>query len=204
MAADDGYIKFKCDLVKSGVVIPEELYTEINKWRNKMYSLNLIGAYDNGVGFGNISVRIPGTKQFYVSGSATGNYKITSPEHYVLVNSYNFKQNSLKCMGPLPASSESLSHAAIYEADVRTNAVIHIHNLEMWEKGIRKYPVTKPEYSFGTPEIALDITDLLNDETTGKNGIIIMGGHKEGILFFGESLEEAGIISLKYYKGLTK
>jgi len=203
MATDDGYIKFQCDLEKTGVKIPDEIFKEINKWREKMYSLNLIGAYENGVGFGNISVKIPGTSMFYVSGSATGNFKTTGPEHYVLVTAYNFNRNSLKCSGPLPASSESLSHAAMYEADERIRAVIHIHHLGMWEKGINKYPTTNPEYSFGTPEIALDIAGLLKDETTRENGIIIMGGHKEGILFFGKSLEETGKISLKYYKKLT-
>jgi hypothetical protein len=203
MATDDGYIKFQCDLEKAGVVIPGKIFSEINKWREKMYSLNLIGAYKNGVGFGNISVKIPDTNQFYVSGSATGNFKSTGPEHYVLVNAYDFKENSLKCIGPLPASSESLSHAAMYEADEKIKAVIHIHHLGMWEKGIKKYPLTHPEYSFGTPEIALDIAGLLKDKTTRKNGIIIMGGHKEGILFFGESLEDAGRLSLKYYKELA-
>lgn len=203
MAIDDGYIKFQCNLEKTGVVIPDAVFSEINKWREKMYLLNLIGAYENGVGFGNISIKIPDSNRFYVSGSATGNFKTTGPEHYVLVTGYNFYNNSLRCQGPLPASSESLSHAAMYEAHDRIRAVIHIHHLEMWEKGIKKYPATREEYSFGTPEIAMNIAELLRNESTRKNGIIIMGGHKEGILFFGKTLEETGNLSLKYYKELT-
>ncbi|MCD6598829.1 MAG: class II aldolase/adducin family protein [Bacteroidales bacterium] len=203
MDTKEGYLKFHCKLEKSGAVIPNNLFSEINKWRSQMYSLNLIGAYENGIGFGNISVRVPETNNFYISGSATGNFKKTGPEHYVLVTNYNFDHNSLNCQGTIPASSESLSHAAIYEADEEIMAVIHIHNMEMWENGLDKFPTSNPKCSFGTPEIAMDIAGLLKNEATREKGIIIMGGHTEGILFFGKNLEGAGNTTLKYYKKLT-
>ena len=202
MKMDEGYIKFHCELLKTENTIPLCIFNNINNWRAKMYSLNLIGAYENGIGFGNISVRVNGTTKFYISGSATGNFKKLSPEDYVLVNSYNFKSNSLVCEGQIQASSESLSHAAIFEAYKEINAVIHIHNMEMWKTGLNKYPTTLAEFSFGTPEIALNISELLEKDSTRKNGIIIMGGHSEGILFFGKNLDEAGMNALKYFKEL--
>ena len=202
MKMDEGYIKFHCELQKTGNTIPPDVFSIINSWRTKMYSLNLIGAYENGIGFGNISVRVNGTSKFYISGTATGNFEVLSPEDYVLVNGYNFKNNSLVCEGQIQASSESLSHAAIFEADEEINAVIHIHNMEMWGKGLNTYPATHPEYSFGTPEIAMNIAKLLEKDSTRKNGIIIMGGHSEGILFFGKDLDEAGKNALKYFKEL--
>ncbi len=203
MNTEEGYLKFHCKLEKSGAVIPKDLFGEINKWRNHMYSHNLIGAYENGIGFGNISVRVPGTNNFYISGSATGNFKETGPEHYVLVSDYSYEHNSLSCQGIIPASSESLSHAAIYEADEQIMAVIHIHHMAMWENGLDKFPTSNPKCSFGTPEIALNIIGLLKEEAVRKNGIIIMGGHTEGILFFGKNLEDTGNKALKYYKALT-
>ena len=199
---DEGYIKFHCELQKTGNTIPPDVFDIINSWRTKMYSMKLIGAYENGIGFGNISVRNPGTKSFYISGTATGNFKTITPTEYVLVKSYNFRLNSLVCEGQVQASSESLSHAAIYEADKEINAVIHIHNLKMWENGLNKYPTTNPDYSFGTPEIAVNIAELLRDKEIRKNGIIIMGGHTEGILFYGENLDMAGNNTLKYFKKL--
>ena len=202
MNQEEGYLKFHCELEETEAVIPDNLFQEINKWRSHMYSLNLIGAYENGVGFGNISVRIYGTRNFYISGTATGNFETSNPEHYVLVTSYSFDHNSLICQGPIQASSESLSHAAIYEADEQIMAVIHVHHMEMWENGLNKFPSTNPEYSFGTPEIALNIAGLLQNKTTRKNGIIIMGGHTEGILFFGKNLDEAGNNALKHFKKL--
>ena len=102
------------------------------------------------------------------------------------------------CEGLILASSESLSHAAIFEADKEINAVIHIHNMEMWKTGLNKYPTTLAEYSFGTPEIALNIGELLEEDSIRKNGIIIMGGHSEGILFFGKDLDEAGKNALNF------
>ena len=203
MNTEKGYLKFNCKLEKSGAVIPDDLFTEINKWRSRMFSMNLIGAYDNGIGFGNISVRVPGTDNFFISGSATGNFKETGPEHYVLVTDYSYEHNSLSCSGTIPASSESLSHAAIYEADEEILAVIHIHHMEMWENSLNKFSTSDPNCSFGTPELAMDIAGLLKDKVTRKNGIIIMGGHPEGILFFGKNLEEAGNTAVNHYKKLT-
>lgn len=202
MNQEEGYLKFLCELEKTEAVIPDDLFQKINKWRSHMYSLNLIGAYENGIGFGNISLRIPGTNKFFISGTATGNVETTYPNHYVLVTSYSFDHNSLICQGPIQASSESLSHAAIYEADEQTMAVIHIHHMEMWKNGLNTFPSTNPEYSFGTPEIALNIAELLQNKITKKNGIIIMGGHTEGILFFGKNLNEAGNNALKHFKEL--
>ena len=202
MNIEEGYIKFQCELQKTKTTIPGHLFEAINAWRTQMYTLNLIGAYENGIGFGNISLRIPGAKNFYISGTATGNFETITPNEYVLVKSYNFTLNSLVCEGQVKASSESLSHAAIYEADKETNAVIHIHSMKMWENGLKKYPTTNPDLSFGTPEIALNIAKLIQNKDTRKNGIIIMGGHSEGILFFGENLDKAGSNVHKYLKKL--
>ena len=38
--------------------------------------MDLIGAYENGVGFGNISMRIKGGHQFVITGSATGEIQV--------------------------------------------------------------------------------------------------------------------------------
>ena len=199
MTKDDGYIKFRCHWGKTDPVLPEVLFNKINKWRNRLYKMNLIRAYKNGIGYGNLSIRISGTNNFYISGSATGNFKFTGPEHYTVVTNYNYEKNSLICSGPIKASSESLSHAAIYESNKNINAVIHVHHLRMWEKYINDLPTTNKEFSFGTPEIANDIASLLQNEKNSNTGIIIMGGHCEGILFFGIDIDEAGKLTTDYY-----
>jgi methylthioribose-1-phosphate isomerase len=190
----EGYIKFKCIWRKSEPVSEAKL-NDLNKWRIKLFSLGLIGACDDGIGFGNISVRDVHNK-FIITGSATGNLNTLTPEHYVLVDAYNLKENSLVCTGPIKASSESLSHAAIYESSENTNAVIHVHDLTLWKRLIDKVPTTKRNVLYGTPEMANEIKRLFKETNVSDEKIIVMAGHEEGIISFGNDLNEAGEILL--------
>ena len=191
---DEGYIKFNCKWIKNKPLSIDKL-VEINKWRDKLYSLGLIGAYDNGIGFGNISIKFK-KNSFIITGSATGKHPALNENHYVLVNKYDFDKNNLTCKGPIKASSESLSHAMIYECSSDTNAIIHIHNIDMWKNLIDKLPTTNKEISYGTPAIAKEIKRLFLESKVNDEKIIVMGGHKEGIISFGKTLDEAGNILL--------
>ena len=184
--------------METGPVIPEALFSSLNTWRDRLFSLGLIGVNAEGIGFGNLSVRKGNTSHFYISGSATGMHRHAGSGHYALVTDYSFRNNSLTCQGPVRASSESLSHAAIYEADANANSVIHVHHSKLWEYGMTRFPVTDPSSSFGTPEIARNISLLLQHDQVRANGILIMGGHPEGVLFFGHSPDQAGNRVLEY------
>ena len=192
---DEGYIKFNCKWIKDKPILTANKLFEINKWRDKLYSIGLIGAYDNGIGFGNISIRFE-KNSFIITGSATGKYPALNENHYVLVNNYNFDKNNLTCKGPIKASSESLSHAMIYECSSDTNAIIHVHNIDMWKNLIDKLPTTNKEISYGTPAMAKEIKRLFLESKVNDEKIIVMGGHKEGIISFGKTLDEAGNILL--------
>ena len=133
---DEGYIKFNCHWIPSGAV-SSEMVAELNLWRNRMYEKGLIGVYPDGIGFGNISQRWQGNS-FLISGTATGGFTTLNESHYSLVTDYDFPANSLTCEGAVKASSESLTHAAIYECSAETNAVIHVHNLDAWNKLIHQ------------------------------------------------------------------
>lgn len=195
---DEGYIKFNCKWIKDRQISIDKL-SEINKLRDRLYRLGLIGAYDNGIGFGNISIR-SGKNDFIITGSATGNFHELNENHYVLVTEYDLMKNSLICKGPIKASSESLSHAAIYECSSDINAVIHIHNIAMWEKLIDKVPTTNRDVLFGTPEMANEIKRLFVESNVKDKKILVMGGHKEGIICFGKTLKEAEDILLGKFK----
>jgi L-ribulose-5-phosphate 4-epimerase len=191
---EEGYIKFNCNWIQSEPISSNEI-TEINNWRDTLYKLGLIGVYSNGVGFGNISIRY-NNQTFLITGSATGGLNKLTESHYVLVNEYNLKQNSLTCNGPIKASSESLSHAAIYESSPETNAVIHVHNIGLWQNLIYKIPTSRKNVLYGTPEMAKEIKRLFKETNVSVEKIMVMGGHKEGIITFGKTLEEAGKILL--------
>jgi ribulose-5-phosphate 4-epimerase/fuculose-1-phosphate aldolase len=186
---DEGYIKYHCNWIKSDVIHPEQI-EEINKWRTLLFDEGYIGMYENGIGFGNISIRVD-ENLFLVSGSATGGIRHLTAAHYALVTDYNFALNQLTCKGMTMASSESLTHAAIYACSKETNAVIHVHHKEKWTSLLHKAATTNTSIPYGTPEMAYAIQDLISGKKIGENKIIAMGGHEEGLIAFGKKLEEA-------------
>jgi len=82
----------------------------------------------------------------------------------------------------------------IYEYSAASNAVIHIHDLNLWNRFIHHVPTSSENISYGTPEMANEIKRLFDETALSKEKIIVMGGHPEGIISFGKDLEEAGSI----------
>ena len=196
----DGFVKFNCHWNQSGPVISDEQFEIINTWREILFNMDLIGAYENGVGFGNLSMRINNSNQFVITGSATGEIPELEPGHYVKVSSVNLDDNAVQCVGPLKASSESLTHAAIYMADPDANAVIHVHCIDLWNKLIHKSPTTNPSMDYGTIALAKDIFRLFSESDVIEKRIIIMAGDRAGILTFGHDMDEAANVLLSHLK----
>src|SRR5262249_18474482 len=71
-------------------------------------------------------------RNFYISGSATGGLPMLTPTDCVRIVAYDFANNCLRYKGAAIPSSESLTHAAIYESDSSVCAVIHCHDLALW------------------------------------------------------------------------
>lgn len=194
----EGVVKFNCHWSQHGPVISDEQYEIINYWREILFNMDLIGAYENGVGFGNISMRIRGGNQFIITGSATGEIPELEPGHYVKVSSFNIDDNAVQCIGPLKASSESLTHAAIYLADPGVNAVVHVHSMELWNELIYNVPTTNPAMDYGTHCLAKDITRLFLESDVILKRIIVMAGDRAGILTFGHDMDEAANVLMEY------
>ncbi len=192
---DEGYIKYQCNWIKTDFIQPEQIEV-INKWRTVLFDEGYIGMYENGIGFGNISIRVD-ENLFLVSGSATGGIRELTAEHYALVTDYNFALNQLTCKGMTMASSESLTHAAIYDCSKETNAVIHVHHKEKWTSLLHRVATTNPAIAYGTTEMAYAIQDLISGNKIGDHKIIAMGGHEEGLISFGRTLEEAALTILR-------
>ena len=72
----ESIIKFNCKWFKVQP-LEKELLKEIIFWRNKLYELKLIGVYEDGIGYGNISIRYEQNK-FIISGSQTGHVAIAT------------------------------------------------------------------------------------------------------------------------------
>jgi len=189
-------IKFDCDWVKAKP-LADGLISEINGWRSRLFRLGLVGAYGNGIGFGNVSVRVPRSRRFIISGTATGKIAFLTGVHYTLVTDFDFEKNWLECRGPIKASSESLSHAAIYESCPEANAVIHAHSQEMWKSLLGKVPTTGKDATYGSLEMVHEIMRLFRETDVGEKKIIATAGHEDGLVSFGKNLDEAGRVLLK-------
>lgn len=197
---DEGYIKYNINWINESlkVAVPKQLM----EWRDKMHELKQIGHYtDINIGYGNISVKTD--DGFLISGTQTGDIFPIKPEHFTLVTDYDIKANSVTCRGEIKASSESMTHAAVYEADNTINAIIHIHNPKLWELLMDKVPTTKKEVPYGTPEMANEIFRLFKETRVIEEKIIVMAGHDEGIISFGKDLNEAGEILLDFLAKLN-
>jgi L-ribulose-5-phosphate 4-epimerase len=194
---DEGYIKFNYTWIQKELQPIKEM-ASINNWRDVFYKKGLVGVYDNGIGFGNMSMRLDKGK-FLITGSATGSYASLIKNHFSVVTAYNLLENSVVCEGAIKASSESLTHAALYNCDDNINAVIHIHHLKKWKTLLNTVPTTNATVSYGTPEMAFEIQRLFRETNVALEKIIIMGGHEEGIISFGESIEEAASILMNYF-----
>ncbi len=195
---DEGYIKYQCHWIKKPSVSEVEI-AELNQWRTKLYQLGLIGQYDNGIGFGNISIRDAQSNRFIISGTQTGGIPNLTAQHYTKVIDFDYRQNSVTCKGLIKASSETLTHAALYN-DPEINAVIHVHHHQLWQKLMDRVPSSDRNCAYGTPEMAQEIMRLCQLQEVKKQKIIVMTGHEGGILTFGVNLSEAGEIILKYAK----
>lgn len=187
---EKGYVQFRCDW-QPGEAPCGPLAESLAAWRNRLRELGLIGVYPDGIGFGNLSVRLTGGV-FLITGTATGGIASIGPEQLTEVTAYDLASNWLRCRGPVQASSESMSHAAVYECDPAINAVIHVHDSGLWQRLRGVLPTTDAAAQAGTPQMARAIMELLSDPAVHARGLFVMGGHREGIMAFGGTLDEAG------------
>jgi ribulose-5-phosphate 4-epimerase/fuculose-1-phosphate aldolase len=116
------------------------------------------------------------------------------------VTDYNVGENTIHATGPIIASSESLTHAMIYEYADDIHAVIHVHHMELWKRLLNSRPATAENIEYGTPEMANEIGRLFNEKELSRHRIFAMAGHSGGIVCFGKSLHEAGKLLLDQIK----
>ncbi len=197
------YIKFICEHAATELS-PFDGLAELNAYRRKLLQLRLIGLDSNGVGFGNLSIRDGTTNNFYITGSATGGIAELTSADYASVVAYDFKKNWLRCVGAAIASSESLTHAAIYESDAKAGAVIHCHDSKLWTALLNQAPTSSKAVEYGTPEMAYEVLRLFNLTDVKSRKILVMAGHEGGIVAFGRDLEEAFAVLMRERKKIKR
>lgn len=194
---ETGAVKFGCEHVKVRVA-PFAKFDELRSSRAQLRQLGLLGVDAQGIGFGNVSVRAGLTNAFYITGSATGAAADLTLYEVALVTAVDFDGNSLRCEGSTVASSESLTHAAAYDADATIGAVIHGHSARLWQHLRDIAPTTPATVEYGTPAMAQALRDILQQPPARESQLIVMAGHTAGIIAVGADTRDALSAIAKY------
>lgn len=200
MTDTEGVIHYECRLTRRSHVVDETLLHALNHWRDQMRHRGWIGREAGrygGLGFGNISLRHGGG--FLISTTQTGGMERLSDAHVVHVTRAEPALNRIWAVGPAEPSSEAMTHAAVYAAETSAGAVIHVHAPEIWTAAARLgLPVTDNTIPYGTPAMAEAVADCARR----GDRLIVMGGHEDGVLAWGETLDEAGETLLRLAPGV--
>ena len=195
----EGVIKFQLDF-QEGPSPDEGFLLELNAWRTIFRQLGLIGqdpARYDGYGFGNLSRRLPGQSgpAFLISGTQTGHLTNLLPEHYATVHQCDPVANRLKSSGQTQPSSEALSHGVLYQSNPEILWVMHLHSPDIFpQRTPLGLPCTDPSAAYGTPAMAAEIQRLANFHKQADPGLLVMTGHQDGILAYGSSAAETGLL----------
>jgi L-ribulose-5-phosphate 4-epimerase len=187
---ETGAVKFQYEC--SGKELPPFAgFEELNPARQELRQLNLIGVDENGLGFGNVSLRDGATDSFYITGSGTGVLPVLTLRDYSKVVTWDFERNWLRCEGRTVASAESLTHAAVYTTAPEVRVVAHGHNHDLWRNLMERGSTTGANVPYGTPEMAREVERLFRETDVRTRGIFAMAGHQEGIVVFGHDFGAA-------------
>ncbi len=196
---DEGYVKYQCfhqkaDWHTNGLKINEKTLQEFNELdilRTELFDVHFIGQYPNGLGYGNVSLRCPineNQNSLIISATATGGARELGLDGYCLVTKADIKNNLVYCLGPLAASSETLTHVAIYQNTPEVNFVVHIHHKKLFEVLLNQQNILKTpkNIEYGSVEMANSLGKIA--KAYPMEGCVLMEGHEEGIIFYGTSL----------------
>ncbi len=189
MNTSEGVVKFSALHEEKRLQdIDSAFFEALNNVRTQLHDLNMVNVLPNGIGFGNVSRRLDNDR-FLISGTSTGKERILNLDDYAIVNSFNIAKNSIFSIGLTKASSESLTHGAIYQANKNVQAVIHVHHKKLFDDLIKSDILSLSEtIEYGTPELAFALYDCASKNETG---IIATKGHQDGIYAWSTTIEKA-------------
>jgi len=178
-------------------------------WREVLARLGLIGRHPSryaGAGYGNVSARLGpfgdvprGRRRFLVTGTQTGGRRQVTLADFCVVEEYDLARNRVRSAGSVPPSSESLTHGALYDIAPAARVVLHGHAPEIWRHArALGLPVTHADALNGTPAMAREVQRLYRETQLAETGMLVMGGHEDGVLTFGRSAGEAGETLVRY------
>lgn len=179
-----------------------EALDQLFAWREIFCALRVVGQEEaryDGAGFGNLSARVGpypgrvGARPFLITGTQTGGEACISLTDCAYVRSYDIGRNQVMSEGERLPSSESMTHGALYDVSPTIRCIIHVHAPILFDMAsVLRLPTTDPSVGYGTPEMAQAVGHLWRSTQLEQLGVLVMGGHEDGVIGFGRSAAEAG------------
>ncbi len=176
-------------------------------WRCILRDTSLLGADParyGGLGYGNISTRCGprsmgrGQRAFVISGSQTAGAAEVGAADFAVVRSWRVRDNAVTCAGEVHPSSESLTHATIYDQGAHLAAVLHVHSPEIWREHRRlRLPATPANVAYGTTAMAHTTAELFSAGRVLETAAFVMLGHEDGVVAFGRTVDDAGAVLMR-------
>lgn len=193
-AEQEGVIKYRLEHTFSEPSLCPE-FPLLRACRRALFKAGLIGQHPqryDGLGYGNLSLRLTGPTHFLVSGTQTGEQPDPGMQSYAEVVDCDPRSGWLHSKGPVKPSSEALTHAQIYGLDTAIRSVVHVHSPELWHAAeTLGLPSTPPDAAYGTLEMVLAVQALWDEGRLRSRPVFAMGGHQDGIISFGVNPEAA-------------
>ncbi len=196
------------DAELSSIGALDEAFCQLVAWREILARTQLVGQHParyEGFGYGNASVRVGrrsagrGRRAFLITGTQTSGKDHLKLGDCALVRRYDTAGNRVVSSGRTRPSSEALSHAAVYDLGPHIQAVLHVHSPVLWSSAAAlRIPTTDPAATYGTPAMAQAIAHCYAQGRFAERQILAMGGHEDGMVAFGRSIEEAGLVLVKW------
>ncbi len=216
MSPVEGVIQFELEHLNQGFAAGPggqpsfaEPFCSLVAWREILARSGLVGqdpGLYEGYGYGNASVRVGrrsagrGRRTFLITGTQTSGKRQLRLADCALVERWSTTGNRVESRGYTRPSSEALSHAAVYDVAPQARAVLHAHSPVLWRHApTLRLPITDPAAANGTPEMAVAISRCYAEGLFAERRILAMGGHEDGILAFGRTVEEAGVTLITWF-----
>lgn len=171
-------------------------------WRDILRRLEMLGQTPGrygGLGFGNLSARLPsrtraaGRRRFLITGTQTAGLDVVAAEHLCIIEAYDIAANRVQSRGRTLPSSESLTHAALYDCDGELCFVFHVHAPAIWHAAdALSLPATADGVEYGTQAMAEEMRRLWRRGQALRGRVVVMRGHEDGVVSFGRTAQEAG------------
>jgi hypothetical protein len=190
MLTNDSSNECSIDFVKTEEVAIKECL-RVEKTRERLYSLGLIGAYDSGISFGNVSIRYKKKNSYVTTATQTGEFPKLNAKYFSLIKKIDIDKLNITAIGSSKPNLESIIDGVLYRLDENINAVIHIKNEKIVNFLLDTSCLNMGYCSCKANEIIEDILKVYKSIDPMLNNVFIIKGEFDGAVVFGKSLKHA-------------